>query len=243
MERLDALGDPELRAAFLFARGRPRPVSADDLAAAQDVHRNVARSRLERLASARLVIPSFERRTGRTGPGAGRPAKVYRVAPELSAIELPERRYDKLVGAVVDAVSVQERAGLLQEAGASFARALAGQGRLHAAAGVEQGLGRLCAALGRLGYQATVADATEEGATISSPTCPLRPLVRARPDLSELDRAFWATLVAQAVEEAPAVACSTGGCHDVGECRIEIRLRGQSVNTIPESKEATKEER
>src|SRR5213082_1940076 len=96
MHRLDSVGDRELRETLLFARAQPQPVTADQLAAAQEVHRNVARGRLERLAEAGLLIASFERRTGRTGPGAGRPAKTYRVAPELSAIEFPERRYEQI---------------------------------------------------------------------------------------------------------------------------------------------------
>jgi predicted ArsR family transcriptional regulator len=243
MKRLDALGNPELRAAFLYARAQPRPVSADDLAAAQKVHRNVARARLERLAAARLLIPSFERRTGRTGPGAGRPAKLYRVAPELSAIEFPEHRYEQLVGALIDAIAAHEPGRLLEEAGTSFARTLARQASLRAARRLDSGVARLCAALGQLGYQAGVAEATDEGASITSATCPLRPLVRARPELAELDRAMWAGLVAQAVEgvETGAVACRTRGCHDdASDCRIEIRLGGvqarpETVASLPDS--------
>ena len=90
MDALEAVGDPELRAALRFVRSRRRPVSADELAADQTVHRNVARARLERLAEAGLVVSDFERRSGRTGPGAGRPAKVYGPAPETTAIEFPD---------------------------------------------------------------------------------------------------------------------------------------------------------
>jgi predicted ArsR family transcriptional regulator len=72
MHRLDAIGDRELRETLLFTRAQALPVTADEVAAAQGIHRNVARGRLERLAEAGLLIASFERRTGRTGPGAGR---------------------------------------------------------------------------------------------------------------------------------------------------------------------------
>src|SRR6266550_3336977 len=106
MHRLDVVGDRELRETLLFARSQPQPVTADEVAAAQRIHRNVARSRLERLAEAGLLIASFERRTGRTGPGSGRPAKTYRVAPELTAIEFPERRYEQLIGLVLDALQI-----------------------------------------------------------------------------------------------------------------------------------------
>src|SRR5436305_738148 len=97
MHRLYAIGDRELREILLFARAQPLPVTADEVAAARRIHRNVARGRLERLAEAGFLVRSFERRTGRRGPGAGRPAKTYRVAPELSGIEFPERRYEQLI--------------------------------------------------------------------------------------------------------------------------------------------------
>src|SRR6478672_8996419 len=86
MDSLEAVGDPELRAALRFVRSRRSPVTADELAAAESVHRNVARGRLERLAEAGLLVSRFERRSGRTGPGAGRPAKVYSPAPEIDEI-------------------------------------------------------------------------------------------------------------------------------------------------------------
>src|SRR4051794_19322123 len=98
MDALEAVGDPELRAALRFVRSRPRAVSSDELAEAQSLHRNVAKARLDRLAGAGLLVSSFERRSGRSGPGAGRPAKVYSPAPETSGIEFPERNYAELVG-------------------------------------------------------------------------------------------------------------------------------------------------
>ena len=115
MDALEAVGDPELRSALRFVRSRRSPVSADELAAAESVHRNVARSRLERLEGAGLLVTSFERRSGRTGPGAGRPAKVYSPAPEITQIEFPERNYEQLVGLLVDALPARGRKRRLRE--------------------------------------------------------------------------------------------------------------------------------
>src|SRR5437763_15644839 len=161
MDRLDVSGDSELRETLLFARSQALPVTADEVAAAHQIHRNVARSRLERLAEAGLLVPSFERRTGRTGPGAGRPAKTYRVAPELSAIEFPERRYDQLIGLVVDALPARGRRDRLREIGGTFGRELAREARLRPAKGFRTALGRVCGALGALGDQASVAEVTD----------------------------------------------------------------------------------
>src|SRR5215510_1650661 len=115
--QLDAVGDPGMRSTLLFVRSQPTPQSADDVAAALDVHRNVARSRLERLTGAGLLLASFERRSGRTGPGAGRPTKVYEPAPELSAIEFPERHVDALVAALIDDIEPADRGTALTRVG------------------------------------------------------------------------------------------------------------------------------
>jgi predicted ArsR family transcriptional regulator len=227
MHRLDAIGDPELRETLLFARGQAAPVTADEVAAAQLIHRNVARGRLERLVEAGLLIPSFERRTGRAGPGAGRPAKTYRVSPELSAIEFPERRYEHLIGLVVDALPERTRRARLREIGSGFGRELARETRLRSGKGFRNALGRVCAALGELGYQASVAEVTGEGAVITTPTCPLRPLVRTRPELAELDRAMWAALVAHALEDGDAgrITCDTRNCgRDDADCRVLVTV-------------------
>jgi predicted ArsR family transcriptional regulator len=237
MHRLDAIGDRWLRETLLFARAEAAPVTADEVAAAQQIHRNVARSRLERLAEAGLLIPSFERRTGRTGPGAGRPAKTYRVAPELSAVEFPDRRYEQLIGFMVDALPERARRDRLREIGIEFGRELAREARLRSAKIFRAALGRACAALGSLGYQASVADFGRDRALITTATCPLRPVVRVQPGMAELDRGMWTALVAEAFDGSSVadIVCDTRDCHrDDAECRVLVRLRGpdtQDSNT------------
>lgn len=56
MDELEAVGDPDVRAAYLFARRSERSVTADELAASAGIHRNVARARLERPAAAGLLV-------------------------------------------------------------------------------------------------------------------------------------------------------------------------------------------
>jgi predicted ArsR family transcriptional regulator len=228
MHRLDAIGDRELRETLLFARAQPQPVTADEVAAAQRLHRNVARGRLERLAEAGFLIASFERRTGRTGPGAGRPAKTYRVAPELIATEFPKRRYEQLISLVVDALPERGRRKRLHEIGIAFGREVSREARLRSAKTFRTALGRVCAAVGRLGYHASIAEMSDERAVISTATCPLRPLVRAHPGLATLDRGMWAALVARALEgtDVDHVDCDTRMCHsDDAECRVLLAIR------------------
>ena len=229
MHRLDVIGDRELRETLLFARAQEAPVTADEVAGAHGIHRNVARGRLERLAQAGLLIPSFERRTGRTGPGAGRPAKTYRVAPELSTIEFPERRYEQLIGLVTDALPERARRDRIRAVGTAFGRELTREARVRSTADFRAAVGRVCAALRSLGYQASLGEVTDGYAVITTPTCPLRPLVRAQPGLAELDRAMWAGLVAEAFKSrhVTQIACDTRGCqHDGANCRVLVTVRG-----------------
>jgi predicted ArsR family transcriptional regulator len=223
---LDRLLDPGLRDALLFVRAQPRPVTADELAAAEGIHRNVARGRLERLTDAGLLVTSFERRTGRSGPGAGRPAKTYAAAPELNALELPPRRYEELLSLLVDALPSSRR---LREIGAAYGRIFArGSHRRTTFAGALAGAS---AALRRAGFQASVVQATEDEGVIATPTCPLRPVVRANVRAREVDRGLWEGLIACLLDARINVVCETAGCHNGGTCFVRVR----AVNTTGQS--------
>jgi predicted ArsR family transcriptional regulator len=227
MDKLEAAGDPDLRDALRFVRAQARPVTADELAKAQAVHRNVARSRLERLVEAELLEPGYERRTGRTGPGAGRPAKTYAVLPELTAIEFPVRRYESLLGLMLDALPASGRTKRLHRVGVAFGEELALAAHLRPATTLRAACEAVCEAVRGLGYQASVEEVTDEGALLATPTCPLRPLVRARPEAAELDRGMWSGLVARASGAAvERVECETRDCFvDHASCRVRITLR------------------
>ena len=228
MDELEAVGDRELREALLFARGREHAVTADELAADQGVHRNVARSRLERLVRAGLLEPAYERRTGRTGPGAGRPAKTYTVRPSLDSIEFPARRYESLFGLLLDGLSAKR----LHDVGVAFGEELARSAGLRRSKVPKRAFEEMCRAVRRLGYQASLENVDGTTAVVATPTCPLRPLVRARPEAAEIDRGMWAGLAAHALAgaEVAHVECETRDCLvDHASCRVLIRLR--ALNT------------
>ncbi|MGH2935363.1 MAG: helix-turn-helix transcriptional regulator [Gaiellaceae bacterium] len=202
MDALTAVGDPKLRAALLFVRAEDHGVTADELAEHDGVHRNVARDRLERLAAAGLVETGFRPRDG--GPGAGRPAKTYRAAPETTGIEFPARHYEDLVALLADG-----RADL-RAVGEAFGRSLARQAGLRGRRSLED----VCAALRSLGFQAAV----EDGAIVT-PTCPLRPLVVAQPQLAAIDEGMWAGLA------GGRATCKATGCLDChASCRVQLTL-------------------
>ena len=114
-------------------------------------------------------MPGYERRTGRTGPGSGRPAKTYSVAPELAAIEFPARRYESLLGHVLDAMPARGRRARLHDVGVAFGSDLAAAAGLRPARSLRAGFDRVCAAVGRLGYQASVEEVSANGAVIATP--------------------------------------------------------------------------
>jgi predicted ArsR family transcriptional regulator len=81
------------------------PLGRDAAAASLGVARSVAAFHLDKLVAAGLLDASYARQSGRTGPGAGRPAKVYSRSSAQIDLSLPPRRYD-LAGAVLaEAVS------------------------------------------------------------------------------------------------------------------------------------------
>src|ERR687887_1323458 len=227
MDRLDGISAPELRAALFYVRGSPGPVTADDAAVALGVHRSVARGRLERLHQTGLLQVEFSRRSGRNGPGAGRPAKLYSAAPEPEALEIPPRRFPALVSRLLDALPSDGREQALRRVGEKFGRDLARAAGLRRRARLEHALERVCAAVRSLGFNAVLDRVEGDTAVITTPTCPLRPLVTERPDVVHIDRGMWAGLVESGVRgvHAETVECENHSCLDGGEpCAVMIRL-------------------
>ena len=225
LDRLAAAGDPQLRALLLYVRGQRDPFTAAEAAVALGVHSNVARNRLDRLAEAGFLTVVRERRGGRSGPGAGRPAKVYRAAPELEGVEFPDRRLADLIGLLVERVPARDRPRALREAGEDFGRRLGTAAGLKSSRNAHTGLERLCDALGALGFHASVKSVAGDRATLASLTCPLRPLIVRRPDADGIDQGMWAGLVECAVHglAADRIDCETPECQRKSVA-CEIRL-------------------
>ncbi len=89
-----ALGEPTRRRLYDYVVRRTEPVGRDEAAADLGLARATAAFHLDRLADESLLDVVYERRSGRTGPGAGRPAKLYRRSARQIAVSLPDRRYE-----------------------------------------------------------------------------------------------------------------------------------------------------
>jgi predicted ArsR family transcriptional regulator len=93
LEALSALADPVRRRLYEFVAGAGGPVGRDDAAAHAGIGRTLAAYHLDRLAADGLLEVSYGRRTGRSGPGAGRPAKLYSRAEREFELRTPPRDY------------------------------------------------------------------------------------------------------------------------------------------------------
>lgn len=94
-----SLDEPVRRGLYRYIAGRPGDVGRDEAARALRISRALAAFHLDKLVELGLLETSYRRLTGRQGPGAGRPAKLYRHSGRQLAVTLPPRRYE-VVGRV-----------------------------------------------------------------------------------------------------------------------------------------------
>lgn len=102
---IGALVDPVRRQLYQFVCSQSMPVSRDQAADAVDIPRHQAKFHLDRLTAEGLLDTEYARLTGRSGPGAGRTAKLYRRAGRDIALSLPQREYE-LAGRLMAAAIV-----------------------------------------------------------------------------------------------------------------------------------------
>ncbi|GEL17748.1 helix-turn-helix transcriptional regulator [Pseudonocardia asaccharolytica] len=176
-----ALAEPTRHRLYDHVVRQPGSVSRDEAAAAVGLPRTTAAFHLDRLVDEGLLEVVYERRTGRTGPGAGRPAKLYRRAACQVVVSLPERRYD-LAGKLL--------AGALVEVGRSGEAPRVVLGRRAHRLGMELARGagsagacvdsRMAAlrVLGEHGFEPRA-----EGGGIALVNCPFHALVQEHPNL------------------------------------------------------------
>ena len=112
LERIASLGDALRRRLYRFVVVRDAPVGRDEAAAGVGVPRHTAKFHLDKLVEEGLLDTEYRRLTERSGPGAGRPAKLYRRAAGELSVSLPDRQYELAGRLLADAVTVAERDGI-----------------------------------------------------------------------------------------------------------------------------------
>ena len=97
---IGALAEPVRRALYEYVVAQQDAVGREQAAEGVGVAVHTAKFHLERLVSDGLLDVEFRRLSGRSGPGAGRPSKLYRRSAAEWSVSLPDRRYD-LVGHIL----------------------------------------------------------------------------------------------------------------------------------------------
>jgi predicted ArsR family transcriptional regulator len=108
---ISVLAEPVRRELYQFICSQPEPVSRDQAAQALGIARHQAKFHLDRLEAEGLLEADYVRLTGRTGPGAGRPAKRYRRAGGEFAITLPAREYELAGHILAEAIVASAQTG------------------------------------------------------------------------------------------------------------------------------------
>ncbi|GAY11600.1 metalloregulator ArsR/SmtB family transcription factor [Pseudonocardia sp. N23] len=104
IESVSALAEPQRRTLYGYVVAQADAVSRNQAATATGLARHTAKFHLDRLVDDGLLVTEFRRLGTRRGPGAGRPAKLYRRSPREFDVTLPERRY-ALAAAVLAAAA------------------------------------------------------------------------------------------------------------------------------------------
>ena len=167
---LSLLDEPARRRLYDWVVAQSRPVGREEAAKAVKITRPLAAFHLDRMAEAGLLESGYRRLTGRVGPGAGRPARVYWRAAREFHISLPERRYDRAAELFASALESQPGDSVpptLREAARDLGRTLGEDSRRRSPTR------RLTAALEAGGYEPV----TDQTGTIRLRNCPFDALV------------------------------------------------------------------
>lgn len=104
-DRLVALCEPARRDLYFYVADRNDWVSRDEAAEALGLRRGLVAHHLDRLADDGLLDVDYRRLTGRSGPGAGRPAKLYRRSDAQFALTVPTRNPNLVGELLADAIA------------------------------------------------------------------------------------------------------------------------------------------
>lgn len=190
-----ALGDGTRRRVFFTVREADGLMGKDEVAEAVGITRRLAGFHLDKLVEQGFLRAEFQRRTGRTGPGAGRPAKLYALAEAEQQSRLEVKHYELLAELLLRAMS--DRSGedpqeVLERVGYEFGRELGEAerkaGRSPSYQSTTDAVMGVVGVLTRFGFGATA----EEDGRITARACPFEEMAKVDPvRVCGLDRAIW----------------------------------------------------
>lgn len=102
---VSSLEDPVRRRLYEIVSSRPEPVCRDEAASTAGIGRPLAAYHLDKLVESGLLAVTYQRPEGRSGPGAGRPAKMYAKSEREFAVSVPPRDYELAARILVQALA------------------------------------------------------------------------------------------------------------------------------------------
>ncbi|MDA8039403.1 MAG: helix-turn-helix domain-containing protein [Actinomycetota bacterium] len=179
-----AFGDASRRGIFLWARER-EGVTASEVAERFDLHPNVARHHLDKLAAGGYLEVFVDH-----DAGVGRPAKRYRAAPSADTSAVPAHRDDLLVlllARLLPLVEPRRAEQVAYEVGAEYGRTLGTQmAPGEASRSVRSAMQAVAAALTAHGFAAHAADL--HGGAVVRAHCPFGDAAIEHPVLCAADQ-------------------------------------------------------
>lgn len=192
-----ALGDPTRRAIYIAVREAAEPMTTSAVAKLFGIHPNVARHHLDKLAADGYLRVERARPGGRSGPGAGRPAKCYTATSKAIELRFPDQRTDLLVGLLVRLIAriaPDDVATTAEEVGREYGEELAAEIGSPGDDGYEAAVRAVAEAMGGLGF---AIDADVDGHRLVTSTCPFGEVAAGYPDVvCSLDRGIVSGLFA-----------------------------------------------
>jgi predicted ArsR family transcriptional regulator len=182
-DRLHLLSEPTRRGVFDAVRRADHPLTRDEVSAQTGVNRRLVSFHLDRLADAGLLRVGYARPAGRSGPGAGRPAKQFTAEPIDVNISIPPRRYDiaaRVLAEAIDTANVGDDVkvhalSIAEQHGRRIGELRASGGRISPGQAIEAAM----TALTDLGYEPELADSGD----VRLRNCPFDAVVDVAPTL------------------------------------------------------------
>jgi predicted ArsR family transcriptional regulator len=227
VEGFAALDHQVSESVYRFVSDRRAWTGRDETAEALELARSVAAFHLDKLVDAGLLEARFERTSGRTGPGAGRPAKLYRPSPVTMQLSIPERRYDLAGSLLAEAVArtaaeggnVRDAVGeSARERGREVGTQARATGKRRASRAVRRGV--LVELLDEQGYAPVT-----NGDTVTLRNCPFHALADEQRELvCGMNREFVAGVIDGLGGDADFDACLAP---EAGYCCVRVQPRSR----------------
>lgn len=188
-----SLGDPTRRAIYIAVRESAEPMTTSKVAELFDIHPNVARHHLDRLADDGYLKVSHLRRSG--GPGAGRPAKTYEPTSKEVSVHFAPRRFEMLTEMLFEVlaeVAPPNLSEVAEQVGRKYGRELAAEIGAPDDPGYDEAVQAVASAMTGLGFSV---DPDVEGQRLLTSHCPFGETATNHPDvICSLDRGIVAGL-------------------------------------------------